>query len=138
LVTPAPAPVEGEGEEAAPEESAPAAAAIGWESHPGSRDAISEENFEGNVLSSIRSEGYKLIKANDGNPRGLPIKELYHVAGDVGETQNLAGSGQAIEGKLDEGLKNAIVNAASQKAEGAETEIDAATEERLRALGYIE
>ena len=52
--------------------------------------------------------------------------------------KNLAGSGDPMEGQLNEGLKAAIINAESQKAEGAETEIDAATEERLRALGYIE
>ncbi len=137
LVAPKPEPTTVEGEEATaePQEAAPAQ---GWDAHPGSREAIAEENFEGNVLSAIRADGYKLIKANEGNARGLETNELYHVAADVGETKNLAGSGQAIEGQLNEDLKAAIINAESQKAEGAETEIDAATEERLRALGYIE
>ena len=49
------------------------------------RVALAEENFEGNILSSVRADGFKYIRANEGNPRGLQPEELYNVAADPGE-----------------------------------------------------
>jgi arylsulfatase A-like enzyme len=53
---------------------------------------MAEEDLEGNQLTSIQADGWKLISANPGNPRGLPTTELFNVREDPGETNNLAAS----------------------------------------------
>lgn len=53
---------------------------------------MAEEDLEGNELTSIQSDGWKLISANPGNPRGLPTTELFNLREDPGETNNLAAS----------------------------------------------
>jgi arylsulfatase A-like enzyme len=53
---------------------------------------LAEEDLEGNQLTSIQADGWKLITANPGNPRGLPTTELFNVREDPGETNNLAAS----------------------------------------------
>ena len=45
--------------------------------HNMDRIAVSENDFEGNILSSIRMDGMKLILANKDNPRGLPEQETF-------------------------------------------------------------
>jgi arylsulfatase A-like enzyme len=51
---------------------------------------LAEEDLEGNRLTSIQSDGWKLISANPGNPRGLPVTELFDMRQDPGELNNLA------------------------------------------------
>jgi arylsulfatase A-like enzyme len=51
---------------------------------------LAEEDLEGNQLTSIQSDGWKLITANPGNPRGLPTTELFNLDEDPGEKKNLA------------------------------------------------
>lgn len=53
---------------------------------------LAEEDLEGNQLTSIQSDGWKLIIANPGNPRGLPTTELFNARQDRGELNNLAAS----------------------------------------------
>ena len=50
------------------------------------RQVFAEEDHEGNVLWSLRTEDEKLIVANPNNPRGLPERAYYDVASDPGET----------------------------------------------------
>lgn len=59
-----------------------------------SEPIMAEEDLEGNRLTSIQSNGWKLISANPGNPRGLPTTELFDLHKDPGETTNLATSEQ--------------------------------------------
>jgi arylsulfatase A-like enzyme/uncharacterized membrane protein YbhN (UPF0104 family) len=54
------------------------------------RIVFSEENHEGNVLRAVRTERWKWIEANAGNPRGLPEHELFDVASDPTEKENVA------------------------------------------------
>jgi arylsulfatase A-like enzyme len=51
---------------------------------------FAEEDFEGNVLAALRMGPWKLITANAGNPRGLRPMELYNLAEDAAERNNLA------------------------------------------------
>lgn len=115
--------------------------------HPYERMVISEEDFEGNQIASIRTGGLKFIKANEGNPRGLQTIELYDMAADPGETTNLiekdlplcdgeaASSKQRrLDKKLGEEIQNAMIGAvASDQAELSDDEIA-----RLQALGYMD
>lgn len=51
---------------------------------------VAETDLEGNQVKSILRDGWKLILANPGNPRGLGLVELYDLGSDPGERQNLA------------------------------------------------
>ncbi len=51
---------------------------------------FAEEDFEGNVLASLRLGGWKVITANSDNPRGLKPVELYNLLDDGGEHRDMA------------------------------------------------
>lgn len=130
---------EGEGSEGAED---PCAAYVQSYSRP----AISEENFEGNVLSSIRKDGFKYITANANNPRGLSVEELFDVVTDKGEQENLSGTGTARCGLYPDdraaSLRDemGLVISASTKGGVKSEQACLSNEEvdRLIALGYME
>jgi arylsulfatase A-like enzyme len=97
-----------------------------------------EEDHEGNVLESIRTTQWKLVLANEGNPRGLEPVELYNIAADPGETNNLAESKPDVVAQLRGDLESLRQVAAASAVAGATGTLDSADEERLRLLGYIE
>ncbi len=97
-----------------------------------------EEDHEGNVLESIRTERWKLVLANEGNPRGLANEELYDLEKDPGETNNVAATQSDRVAALKADME-ALRGAAALGAVTAESgELDEAAKERLRALGYLE
>ncbi|MFQ5457674.1 MAG: sulfatase, partial [Myxococcota bacterium] len=101
-------------------------------------ESYAEEDLEGNSLRSLRTTRWKTIEANAGNPRGLPEIALFDLAGDPGELNNLAtgnaARANAMRGRMDHTLGEALRAAVA----GEQVEVDAATRERLRALGYVE
>jgi arylsulfatase A-like enzyme len=102
------------------------------------RVVYSEEDHEGNVLQAIRSDGFKLIRANRGNPRGLGELELFDVREDPGESRNVLDRRvKRAEKLLDELLALELRASASAAAEQV-AEIGKEECERLRALGYVE
>jgi len=113
--------------------------------HALDRVVISEEDFEGNVLSAIRKDGFKLIRANEGNPRGLPSAAVFDVVVDPGEQANLLGTGKAIDGRYPEDVSGqlsgeldvVLKSAAAGSAHGGEAKMSAAECEQLKALGYL-
>jgi arylsulfatase A-like enzyme len=107
-------------------------------SAPAPRDhAFAESDLEGNVLQAYRSEGWKLIQANPGNPRGLPTRQLFEMTSDPRERRDLAASRQDEVATLGSRLTTVQSRALARAVGGSETAIDNATEERLRALGYV-
>ena len=75
---------------------------------------------------------------NEGNPRGQPPNQLFNVGVDGEERDNLFGTNRAEEAALAETLDR-LSGEARQHARAAERrEVDSATHERLKALGYVD
>ena len=101
---------------------------------------FSEEDFEGNVIRSIRGRDYKLILANEGNPRGLDPVELYRIDNDPVESRNLFAEERArsVVSSLRAAIERAEEYARGNAVSSMSRELDDATRERLKALGYIQ
>ncbi|MCH2172658.1 sulfatase-like hydrolase/transferase [Myxococcota bacterium] len=101
--------------------------------------AFAEEDHEGNVLRAIRSSEWKYIEANEDNPRGVPSRELFHVARDPGESANQFEARPDIASGLRGHVEAQEQLAKSQSIDGGgEAQLSAADEDALRQLGYIE
>jgi len=106
------------------------------------RDAVhfAEEDHEGNVLTAVRTDRWKLIRANEGNPRGLPPAELFDMREDRAQTENRY---EVVAPLVVDGL-DATIEAWRLFAEGAAVEgggdaqISPEECERLRVLGYVD
>lgn len=144
--------------EAAPEEGAPPegeeAAAEGEEAPEGEeaeeaaapaapdlaaleRVAVSEQNFEGNDLGAVRKGGWKFIRANEGNPRGLEVAELYDLEADPEEQVNLAAQEGPRQAEMSELLRDTVEAASAGGVEKQETDISCEECEKLMMLGYM-
>jgi hypothetical protein len=102
------------------------------------RMVFAETNLEGNDLSAVRAGGWKLITANEGNPRGLETREMYSVSADPGEEKNLVGIEVRQQNKMESLVVEQIKAATAAGVSGTTAELDDVTLERMRALGYIE
>jgi arylsulfatase A-like enzyme len=77
-----------------------------------------EQHHEGSVLRSIRTAKWKLIVANENNPRGLAPVELYDMQADPKETKNVAADQADVVTRLS-GELAALRIAAGSGAPGA-------------------
>jgi len=104
------------------------------------RRIFSEEDFTGNVLFALRNCDYKLILANEGNPRGLPEVALFDVEKDPKEQENLAQT--PYYGTTIDGMRSDIESIKSFLKKGAYVagtkELTPEEKEKLKALGYIQ
>lgn len=100
------------------------------------RQIFSEEDHEGNVLWSLRTEDEKLIVANEGNPRGLPAREFFDVSGDPGEQDPY--SDPEAEERLEKMAELQRRVAEGKAVAGEDVEMTYEDCERLRALGYVD
>ncbi|MDG2303120.1 MAG: sulfatase-like hydrolase/transferase [Candidatus Binatia bacterium] len=106
---------------------------------PSARVAFAEEDHEGNIITAVRKGPTKLIRSQAGNPRGLPEVELFDVEGDPAEQRNLAADHEVEIADLDKEIIAISTGATDDAVEtGGDVEMDDATRDRLRALGYIE
>jgi choline-sulfatase len=80
-------------------------------------------------LASIQDGRFKYIRA--------PRPELYDLASDPRETNDLSGRDPQRAAALDRALTEAIARTASATAAKGPQTVDAETEERLAALGYV-
>ena len=104
---------------------------------PAHQSVFSEEDFEGNVLQAVRTKEWKLITANNDNPRGLPPEALFDVVHDPRETSNVQTTQPAAAEILRAELGRSTVEARAHAGASQQGGSDAATQERLRALGYV-
>ena len=103
------------------------------------RVVLAEEDFEGNQVTAVRQGDWKLIQANEGNPRGLETRELYDLALDGGEKKSLAGSESSTLEGLESIARMEVGKAAGEAAEGGgQAELDPVECARLQALGYVD
>ncbi len=100
------------------------------------QQVYSEEDHEGNILWSLRTENEKLIVANPNNPRGLAEREYFDVSSDPGERDPY--SDPEAEAQLEELAELQRLAAAGQAVEGDDVEMDLETCQRLKALGYVD
>jgi arylsulfatase A-like enzyme len=102
------------------------------------RDSVfAEEDFEGNVLQAVRTRDWKLITANRDNPRGLRPEELYDIGRDRGEQQDVTSRAPGELEMLRAALGRSVLEARAHAGAGQQHEVDSVTQDRLRALGYV-
>jgi arylsulfatase A-like enzyme len=107
------------------------------EPRPGQRVLFAEEDHQGCILDAVRAGPWKLIKANPGNPRDLPEVQLFDLSTDPAEKNDLSSSEADLRDELLRVLEAGP--AATPAPAGKEkVELDSATEEQLRSLGYTE
>lgn len=99
---------------------------------------FSEEDHQGNVLRSLRGTTWKVIEANEDNPRGLAPVELYEISADPGEKSNVAAQEGEIRDRFLGALKQAGEGALRGAVERDQQALDENSRARLEALGYIE
>ena len=104
---------------------------------PARASVFAEEDLEGNVLQAVRTREWKFISANPGNPRGLPPEALFDVGRDPGEHANLEASQPAQKETMRAELGRSVLEARAHAGASEQRGVDAATTERLRALGYV-
>ena len=97
-----------------------------------------EEELEGNVLQAAQTLRWKIILANPENPRGQPAEQLFDLVADPGEQNNLFGKGKKAEAELAKELDRLSTEAQKYSRAAEQRSIDGATQERLKALGYVD
>lgn len=100
--------------------------------------AFAEEDFEGNLLSAVRTPDWKLIRANEGNRRGLAPLELYHLPTDPREHLSRVTQDPDIVRGLQAAIDDIAHAALKAAVKGQTHELDDGTKNRLKALGYME
>ena len=104
---------------------------------PARTTVFAEEDLEGNVLQAVRTHEWKFITANPGNPRGLPPEALFELGHDPGEHANLEATQPAQKETMRAELGRSVLEARAHAGATEQRGVDAATTERLRALGYV-
>lgn len=112
-----------------------------WVNHPASRDALSEQDFEGYDLQALRGKGRKLIQAlrvPKGNYRDQPPLQVFDLQADAAEQQNLAGTGVPWEGAVAAQLESLVEQRREVRVAEEGAAMSDAERARLEALGYLQ
>ena len=107
-----------------------------WSAATPPASAFAEEDFEGNVITALRTPAHKLILANPDNPRSLPAEELFDLAADPGEHQDLLAAQPDLAQALRATLREVVTLALERAVAGESGSLDAAVQEKLHNLGY--
>ncbi|MEZ4248468.1 MAG: sulfatase-like hydrolase/transferase [Polyangiales bacterium] len=108
----------------------------------GTDRVYAEESHEGNVLESVRerrgTDEWKILTANQGNPRGLQPVEVYRVDFDTTEQNELSETERDTTRQLMETLVEEGRRAREGRVEGQAVDLAGDAADRLRAIGYME
>jgi arylsulfatase A-like enzyme len=118
----------------------PPKAPLSWDQNPASREAVSEQNFEGYDLESLRGNGFKLIQVEaipSSGSRFTKGDHLFDLTTDPGEQHELQGTGNVHQGQMDDGLQHSLEAIRSGKAQSVNTEQSCAEIDKLISLGYL-
>lgn len=110
-----------------------------WADHPASRDALSEQAFDGYELRSLRSGGLKLVqtvRASADDPRGLPPRACYALLADPGETRDLLRDDVDCAARLEPRLAALLAEARQAAVDLVGADLPPGERARLEALGY--
>ena len=119
--------------------AAPPWIAPSWWQLPSSRAALSEQDFEGYDLQSLRADGKKLIQANRvpaANDRKQPPEAFYDLTVDAGE-QVLVTGDASVEG-LRARLQESVDIARAKGVGAVIANMSDADRARLIQLGYLQ
>ena len=100
--------------------------------------AFSEEDHENNVITSLRTDQWKLIITEDGSPRMAAPIQLFDMEQDPAEQNNLAGDNPEVVRKMQQQIEDLAGHISGSAYQAQEGEVDSATQDRLKALGYVE
>lgn len=98
--------------------------------------AFSETERDGNLVRTVRGDRHKWIRANPGNPRGLPSEALFDLQVDPGERSNLVVVSPDIAERLEGILQQVMALARAERLAVEEGALDSGAEEMLQRLGY--
>jgi len=101
------------------------------------RPFTADETLDGNDLASLTEGRWKYVRANPGNRRGLPENSLFDVVSDPEERVNMAAARPELVAAMSRRLDKLLGSGRETPAAGPNIELDAETEEHLRALGYL-
>jgi len=96
-----------------------------------------ENDFENNVIETVRTRDAKVIRENPENARKLPPRQFYDLANDPKEKHNRAGMSDAREaelGQLIEQMRQYVQGAAAEPTMAAE--LSQEEKDQLEAIGY--
>jgi arylsulfatase A-like enzyme len=105
-----------------------------------SQDSLifSEADFIGNQVHMLRIGDWKYIETNVNNPRHRPPKQLFNLADDPNELNNLVDRLPDKAAEMESLMHQKYSVIQSTKEAAVEGEIDQTTKDRLRALGYTQ
>ena len=123
-----------------PQERPSGPVVVDWSEHPASRDALSEQNFEGYDLQSLRRKGVKLIQALTvpaGNARNQPPEQFFDLKSDPAEQVNLAGQGDSRQAETASELAKILKLVQGGAVEAVVVEQSCEEIHQLVQLGYM-
>jgi len=101
-------------------------------------EIYAEADFEGNVGQMVRIGPWKYIQMDPANRRGRPAQQLFYLPEDPQEQNNLAESQPDRVLELAAILKVRYNELQTARISGGQMQMDRATQERLKALGYTQ
>lgn len=99
--------------------------------------AYAEEDHEHNVLHALREARWKLILTAPESPRTAPPVQLFDLSRDPHERENLADANPQVVDRLQRAIEDIQIRIRRDAYQEQTGEVDRATQERLKALGYV-